>query len=115
MEDNWDTSLIEVLNSLSKLKPHNVFTVGSNLSDIILLKFRKKNVNIKDIDELLCLMENLIHKVDPKIFEVINYVGDNYIIEENDIILKSEKYQRWINFRKICKICKNNRNNLVIL
>ena len=105
MDDNWDNSIIEVLNSLSKLKPYNVFIVGSNLSDIILLKFKKQDIKIKNIDELLEIMETLINKVDPKLFEIINYVDDNYIIDENDIILNSEKYQRWINFKKICKIC----------
>ena len=109
MENDWDNSLIEVLNSLSKSKPYNIYIFGSTLSDIIYLKFKKKNIKIKDADDLLILMESIIKKASPKLLEVVNSVEEKHIIKEKDFILNAEKYQRWMNFKKMCKIC--NKSN----
>jgi len=109
MENDWDSVLIEVLNSLSKTKPYNIYIFGSTLSDIIYLKFKKKNIKIKDADHLLILMESIIKKANPKLFDIINSVEDKHIIKSKNIILNSEKYQRWIIFKKMCKIC--NKSN----
>ncbi len=114
MKDNWDSAIIEILNSLSKSKPENIYIFGSCLSDIIYLKYNKKNIQIKSIDELLVLMENIIMKANPKIYDIINSVQEEHIIKEKDINLDAEKYQRWINFKKICKICNNNLKNKII-
>jgi hypothetical protein len=112
MENNWDNALIEILNSLSKSNPHKIYIIGSNLADIIYLKFKKKNVQIKSIDQLLTIMENIVNKADPKLFDIINFVQEKHILEGSNIILNAEKHQRWINFKKICKICKKEKRIL---
>ena len=115
MNDNWDKSLIEVLDSLSKSKPKKTYMIGIKLSDIICLKFIKKNVRIKGTDHLLSLMEGIIMKCNYKIFDIVNSVKEKDIPIELDPDLEIVNKQRWINFKKICKICKTEKSKIVSL
>ena len=109
MNKNWNDSLVEVLNSLTKSNPKKIYIIGSKLSDIIYLKFYKKNVKIKNFDQLLTIMENVILKCKPQLADIVNSVKEEDIpIELNEDIDVVNK-QRWINFKKLCKLCKKKK------
>ena len=57
-------------------------------------------------------MENIISKANPQLFDIINFVQEKHILKGSNIILNDEKHQRWINFKKICKICNKEKTIL---
>ena len=108
MNNNWNDSLIEVLNSLNKNNPNRTYVIGSKLSDIIYLKFTKRNGKIKSLDHLLTLMEEIISKSKSDLVNIVESVKENDIpIELNEDIDIVNK-QRWSNFKKLCKLSKLN-------
>ena len=108
MNGDWNESLVEVLNSLNINNPKRIYIVGCKLSDIIYFKLTKRNVQIKSLDHLLNLMEEIIIKSDSDLAKIVDCVKDDDIpIELNEDIDVVNK-QRWSNFKKLCKLSKLN-------
>jgi hypothetical protein len=101
-----DDSLIELLDSLSVYNPKKTYVVGSKFADIIYLKYEKRNIKIKSFDELLNIMETLIKKSSSDLVKIVDAVSDEDIPVENNYDISIVNKQRWINFKKMCKLCK---------
>lgn len=101
-----DDSLIELLDSLSVCNPKKTYAVGSKFTDIIYLKYTKRNKKIKSFDELLNIMETLIKKSSSDLVNIVDAVSDEDMPVETNYDISIVNKQRWINFKKMCKLCK---------
>ena len=106
MNNNWNESLIEVLNSLNSTNPKRIYIIGSKLSDIIYLKFSKRNKKIKSLDHLLILMEEIILNSNSDLASIVDCVKEDDIPKEINEDIDIVNKQRWSNFKKLCKLCK---------
>ena len=106
MNNNWNESLIEVLNSLNSTNPKRIYIIGSKLSDIIYLKFSKRKKKINSLDHLLTLMEEIILKSNSDLASIVDCVKEDDIPKEINEDIDIVNKQRWSNFKKLCKLCK---------